>query len=198
MKNLLIITILFIAQFVTAQNDITKAFSESYTSETNKEYQKAITSLTPFDNNTYEVNLRLGWLYYLKGEFNKSKIYYNKAIANHKNSLEARFGLVYPIAAMKNWDEVMSIYNDILKIDKNNTKALYRLAYINFTRKNWDTSENQLQKILELYPFDYDANLLLGSVLIKNGKIAEAKKVLQKALIYNPQSKTVLELLKGL
>jgi len=198
MKQILIIALLFSSQLIMAQEDITAAFSKSYVNETNKQYQKAINNLKPFDTGAYVVNLRLGWLYYLKGEYNKSKIYYTKAITNSNKSIEARFGLIYPISAMKNWDEVLNVYKDILQIDPNNTVALYRLAYINYTRKNWAASELLLHKLLSLYPFDYDANLLLGSVLIKNGTITEAKKILQTALIYNPQSVAVKKLLKGL
>ena len=198
MKQILIIALLFASQLIMAQDDITTAFSKSYVNETNKEYQKAIDDLKYFDTNTYVVNLRLGWLYYLKGEYNKSKIYYTKAIANSKKSIEARLGLVYPISAMKNWDEVLHIYIDILQIDANNAKVNYQVAYIYFLRKKWDLAENHLKSILNLYPFDYNSNLLLGSVLIKNGEITEAKKILQTALMYNPQSKEAKELLKGL
>lgn len=198
MKKAIIITVLFLAQFLQAQNTITKAFSKSYELETNKKYREAIDAIASLNQDTYVVNLRLGWLHYLKGNFNKSKNYYNRAITKHNNSIEARFGLVYPLSAMQNWDEVITDYNSILKLDKNNAKANYQLAYIYFVRKEWNKTENYLHKILDLYPFDYDSNLLLGSTLIKNGKIKEAKKVLQIALIYNPDSKVVKKLLKGL
>ncbi len=198
MKKAIIITVLFLAQFLQAQNTITKAFSKSYELETNKKYQEAIDAIASLNQDTYVVNLRLGWLHYLKGNFNKSKNFYNRAITKQNNSIEARFGLIYPLSAMQNWDEVITDYNSILKLDKNNTKANYQLAYIYFVRKEWNKAENYLHKILDLYPFDYDSNLLLGSTLIKNGKIKEAKKVLQIALIYNPDSKVVKELLKGL
>jgi tetratricopeptide (TPR) repeat protein len=198
MKKLIIIVIFLLGNYVIAQNNEINAFSESYTNETNKEYQSAIDNMLSLNKETYLINLRLGWLYYLNGEYNKSKVYYEKSIVLKENSIEAKFGLVYPVAAMQNWDEVINIYRAILKIDTQNTTAKYRLAYIYFIRKNWQLAEKYLEEILILFPFDYDSNLLLGSTYIKNGKIKEAKIVLHKALAYNPQSNDVIELLKGL
>ena len=195
--KILIIATLLTSSIVFAQNTTAEAFSKSYSFEAKKEYKKAISTLLTIKEN-YPVDLRLGWLYYLDGAFNKSKIYYKKAIGFKQKSIEARFGLVYPISAMQNWDEVIKVYDEILKINANENTVNYRLAIIYYTRKNWDKAEYYLYKILETYPFDYDTNLLLGNTFIKNGKIKEAKKVLELALLYNPQSKDVLTLLKGL
>ncbi len=195
----MVVIAILILQTGFAQNDITKAFEKSYTNETNQEYQKAIDNLlSVYDASSYSLNLRLGWLHYLNMDYNKSKTYYDNAIKLQKNSIEARLGLAYPVYAMNNVDNVIDIYKDILSIDPNNAKANYRLASIYYTRKSWDEVERYALSVLKLYPFDYDTNLLLGSAYIKNGKIKEAKKVLQKALEYNPTSQDVLSLLEAL
>ncbi len=56
-----------------AQTDnasLKKVFKENYTQEYNKAYSEAITGLTKvYDENSYEINLRLGWLHYQNKKF---------------------------------------------------------------------------------------------------------------------------------
>ena len=199
MKKLTFIFAFFVSIIVFSQNDTAQLFSDSYKHEYKKEFQKAIDAMLKVDKpNKYTSKIRLGWLYYLNGEYQKSKTFYETAIHLEKQSIEARFGLIYPTSAMQNWDDVIKIYDDILIIDAKNDTALYKLAYIYFVRKNWTKTEELLKKLVVNYPFSYKANILLGSTLIKSGKIKEAKKVLQKALEYHPYSKGALFLLKGL
>ena len=199
MKKYLVIIAFFFSALTFAQDKVTESFSISYEHETKREYQKSIDAmLTVYTKDSYSINLRLGWLYYLNSDLYKSKAHYQNAIELQPKSIEARFGLAYPVYAMKNTDEVIQIYNDILKIDAVNTTARHRLASIYFSRKEWAKAESQLAKVIELYPFDFDSNLLLGQIYIKNGKINEAKKILNLALQYNPSSSIVLELLGNL
>jgi tetratricopeptide (TPR) repeat protein len=198
-------TLLFvIAMAVTilskAQDDkVLAAFSSSYLGESNKEYLAAIIQLeNVYDANSYAINLRLGWLQYLKKDYARSQSYYKKAMALEPKSIEARFGYVNPTAALQNWDDVLATYKDILTIDGNNTIVNYRVAYIYYYRKNYDEAMKYIVKVLSLYPFDYDSNALLGAIYVGQGKIMEAKKYYKLALTYNPQSKEIQEVLKKL
>ena len=199
MKHIILILAVLVNLSVFSQSDTITAFSESYTNETNQEYQKAIDSmLGVYTADSYSINFRLGWLYYLNGDLNKSKTYYQNAINLNKNSIEARLGLVYPVYAMQNTNEVIQIYKDILLLDTHNSTANYRLASIYYARKNWIEAEKHLLIVLGYYPFDYDTNLLLGYTYVKMGKLIEAKKVLNTALEYNPSSNEVITLLESL
>jgi tetratricopeptide (TPR) repeat protein len=160
MKKLIILSIFLTGLLTNAQADKTaNAFSLSYANEINKEYNKAITNLIDLKENIYVVNFRLGWLYYINGEYNKSKAYYKKAIANETESVEARFGLIYPIIAMQNQDEVIAIYKQILNIDPNNATANYQLSNIYYLRKDWLNAEKYLETNVKLNPFAYYSNL---------------------------------------
>jgi tetratricopeptide (TPR) repeat protein len=186
--------------FTKAQDDkVIAAFSSSYLGESNKEYLAAIITLeNVYDANSYALNLRLGWLSYLKKDYARSQSYYKKAIALEPRSIEARFGYVNPTAALQNWDDVLATYKDILKIDSNNTVVNYRVGYIYYYRKNYDEALKYVTKVVQLYPFDYDSNALMGAIYLGQGKILEAKKYYKIALAYNPQSKEILEVLKKL
>ncbi len=181
-----------------AQGSAELAFSKSYSFEYDKQYAKAIEAMTALNSDAYEVNLRLGWLYYLNKDYPKSETFYKKAIASEPSSVEARFGIVLPLAALGNWNAVLAHYLDILKIDPNNSIANYRIGYIYYSRKDYANAMIHTAKVIKMYPFDYDSNLLAGKVMMAQAKNAEAKKYLGKAIEYNPQSEEAKALLKKL
>jgi len=196
---ILIIAISAIANFSFGQTVQSAAFSESYQFEYNKDYSKAISSIdNVYDANSYIINIRLGWLNYLNGDYLKSQAYYKTAIKLEPSSIEARLGYAYPLSALNNWEDVITIYNQILSIAPNNYIVNYRMSLIYFNRKDFEKSITYAQKIISQYPFDYDLNLLLGKINIGLGKIDTAKSVLNRALLYNPSSTEVIELIKTL
>lgn len=181
-----------------AQQSAELAFSKSYTFEYDTQYGKAISTLQDLNTDSYQVNLRLGWLYYLSKDYLRSESYYKKAVAHEPLSLEARFGLVLPMSAMGNWNNVIAVYVEILKEDPNNSIANYRTASIYYNRKDYANASVYLTKVIRMYPFDYDGNLLNGKILMAQGKSADARKYFEKALQYNPQSEDAKAALKKL
>ncbi|MFN8155108.1 MAG: hypothetical protein U0Y08_12520 [Bacteroidia bacterium] len=183
-----------------SQTDTVAIFSKSYNHEANKDYVKAIEALmTVYNANAYPVNLRLGWLWYLKGDYAKSQIYYKNAITVEPKSVEARLGYVYPAAALENWTDVAATYKEILTIDPENSIANYRMAYIlHYINKDNATAMVYINKVLKYYPFDFDANFLAATIQTSLGNIREARNAAMRALQYNPQSKEALRLFEGL
>ena len=202
MKTKYLLTAILLAActglFAQSDNEkATAAISQSYVSEFSNHYPQAIEALTKsYDDKSYFINLRLGWLHYLSGDQKKSSIYYKEAIKIVPHSVEARMGLALPLSVMGNWDEITEIYKEILSIDPNNSVVNFRMALISFNKKDNEKATSYCMKVLDLYPFDYDTNLLLGKIQMSTGKMGLAKTTLYKALQYNPDSKEVRELLK--
>lgn len=166
---------------------LTTAFSESYAREKAGKYSEASSALKAlYDQNSYEINLRLGWLTYLEGQFTESMKYYNRAIELMPYAIEPQLGVVLPASAMGNWDIVISHYNKILSIDPNNTVTLYRLGLISYDRKEYKQASQYFEKVVNLYPFDYQSVLMLGWSYYRLGKLREAKILFNKALLYYP------------
>lgn len=189
----------FIVAYSFGQTKISNAFSESYPHEYNKEYAKAITAMNEvYSSNSYEINLRLGWLTYLNGDYLKSQTYYKNAIKLMPSSIEAKLGYAYPTGALENWEDIIKIYTTILSMDANNYTVNTRMAQIYYTRKDFEKAKFFAEKINKHYPFDYAMNLLLGKINISLGNLTLAKLHLNKVLLYNPSSTEVLELLKTL
>jgi tetratricopeptide (TPR) repeat protein len=140
----------------------------------------------------------LGWLHYQNGNYSKSNTYYKKATELQPKSIEAKLGLANAVSGLGNWDELMQIYEDILKLDPINSSANYKLAYMLHSRRKNSQAIEHIKTVLTHYPFDFDSNLLAGKIYISLGNITDAKVVLNRALIYNPKSFEVANMLKGL
>lgn len=181
---------------VSAQSfvEIKDAFQKSYIHEATGEFSAAVSSLREvYDEDSYEINLRLGWLSYLSGNFSEAKAYYNKAISLMPYAIEARFGLVYPAAAMGNWTEVINQYKKILEITPNNSIAMHRLGLIYYGREEYEEALKQFEKVVNLYPFDYDGLSMLAWSNFKLNNIREAKVLFRKALLNTPNGSSALE-----
>jgi tetratricopeptide (TPR) repeat protein len=173
---------------------LTAAFSESYAKEKLEKYADAANALKAYyDAGSYEINLRLGWLSYLQGQFSESLGYYNKAIELMPYAIEPRFGVVLPASSLGNWDIVITQYNKILTIDPNNTVALYRMGLISYDKKDYKLAYQQFEKVVNLYPFDYQSVLMLAWTNYKLGKTREAKILFNKALLYSPEDASAKE-----
>lgn len=187
----LIITIGSQAQDYKAKQD---AFEKSYINEYSGNYSDAIDDLkNVYDEESYEINLRLGWLTYMAGFFTESLAYYQKAIDLKPISIEAKFGFTYPASALGNWEQVKKQYNDILKIDPQNTTANYKLGSIYYGNEDYTTALKYFEKVVNLYPFDYDGLIMYAWTNLKLGKYREAEVLFNKALMNTPNEKSALE-----
>jgi len=194
MEFLKIKTVLYLLMMtslpVFAQIDqaiLESAFARSYESEKNKDFSSASNELIKvYNKSSYEINLRLGWLYYNAGIFDKSINYYSIAQQLKPYSEEARFGLILPKAALGLWDDVIELYNQILEIHPNNTIAMYRLGMVYYERKKYDIALPLFSKVVDLYPFDYDGLVMLAWTSYFIGNLNQAKVLFNKVKLYNP------------
>lgn len=197
MKKIVVTLLIAVSFNISAQNS--KVFSSSYAHENKKEYAEAIKDIEGIDSgNNYYSKVRLGWLYYLNGNNAKSVEYYKAAITIKPKAIEPLLGIAGPLYTLQKWTELKGIYTKILSIDPNNTTALYRLALTNYYAKDYPTAEAQAAKMLTMYPFDFDTNLLMGGIKLSLGKISEAKGFYETALLAKPDDKTALETLQSL
>ena len=196
-KSLIAAIILFFSANLSEAQDFVKkkdAFQKSYIQEATGEYLEAISTLKDvYDEKSYEINLRLGWLTYQSGGFTESKAYYIKAVTLMPYSIESRFGLVYPLAALGNWTEVLSQYEKILEISPNNSIVLHRLGLIYYGRGDYESAKKYFDKVLNLYPFDYDALTMSAWTYLKLNNLREAKILFQKALLNTPNGTSAVE-----
>jgi tetratricopeptide (TPR) repeat protein len=197
MKNLFTTCslILLLASSLMATDDkVLNAFKQSYVFENKSEFTKAIAVLKDvYDENSYEINLRLGWLCYEAGQFTQSMTYYQNAINLKQYSVEAKLGYVLPAAAAGNWDQVINQYKKILEYDAQNSLVNYRMGMIYYSRKDYATAQKYFERVTNLYPFDYDSAVMLGWSYLQMGKMREAKVMFTKSLLIRPDDASALE-----
>ncbi|MDP3181084.1 MAG: tetratricopeptide repeat protein, partial [Bacteroidota bacterium] len=146
-----------------------------------------------YDESSYEMNLRLGWLNYNAGLFDESVIFYSRAQKLKPYSEEARFGLILPLVALGKWNDVIKTYDEILAVSPNNTVALYRLGLVYYGRKDYNKANTLFKKVVDLYPFGYDGLLMLGWTSYFLGNSNQAKVLFNKVFLYNPGDKSAME-----
>ena len=178
-----------------AQNitELQAAFSKSYIAENQKNYTQAIDEMKPiYKEDDYISNIRMGWLNYMAKQYGESITFYRKAIALKPYAIEAKLGCVKPLSAIENWEKVKEQYQEILNIDPLNTTANYWLGVIYFNRKDYKTATNLFEKVVNLYPLDYDSVIMLAWAKLNNNSHADAKLLFQQALIIRPNDSSAL------
>lgn len=198
--HLLKVTLLLLAigvfQQARSEDYIIEQFQKSYKLESEGKYTGAIQELKKVKADSYSLNLRLGWLSYLAGLYKEAEAYYAKAILLRPNSVEARLGIVLPAAKLKEWEKVGIQYDAILRIDPNNYKANYYRGLMYYNVGNYKQAAQYINRIVELYPFDYDAVILAAwnEYFMKNTQ--RAKSLFIQAKLIQPSSASAEEGLK--
>ena len=192
-----IVLLSFVVITVNAQVNqqvLETAFSKSYQFEKTGDFSAAMGELKKvYVADSYEINLRLGWLNYNAGLFDEAVIFYSTAQKLKPYSEEARFGLILPLSAIGKWNEVIALYTKILEINPNNTVALYRLGMVYYGRKEYSDAHTLFKKVVDLYPFGYDGLLMLGWTSYFQGNYNEAKVLFNKVKLFKPDDASANE-----
>lgn len=200
-KIVLIVLLAGVGLFISGQDyeAIHEAFEKSYTAEKDGDYRKATDYLKAvYDESSFPINIRLGWLSYMNGMFTESLAYYQRAINLKPLALDAKFGYVYPASSMGNWEAVKKQYSDILTIDPQNTVANYRMGSIHYGNEEYETALKYFEKVVNLYPFDYDALVMYAWTHLQLGKYREAEVLFNQALMNQPDGQSAQEGLEAL
>jgi len=179
---------------------VQEAFKLSYQFEADTvNSDQAITMLeNVYSEASYEINLRLGWLYYQAGQYNRSIQYYTKAVNLMPYSEEAKLGLIYPKSALAQWDDMLDLYKQILVNNPGNTYVNYQVGLIYYNKKQYDKAYTHFKRIVDLYPFSYDGLLMYAWTNLQLGKSREAKVLFSKVLMLSPDDASALDGLKAL
>lgn len=157
----IVIALLIAVSVANADAQITqqKSFQKSYALEKAKDYGSAITVLKEvYDKSSYEINLRLGWLYYKTEDYNESVTYYQAAANLQPQALEAKNGLTYPLSLL-DIEKLMELYKKILEVDPMDMNANYQLGYYYYNKSNLPQAKIYFEKVIALYPSGYDQYL---------------------------------------
>jgi tetratricopeptide (TPR) repeat protein len=195
MKNctLTFIALCFSSVLIAQTDKLIAAFTKSIEQEKKEEYLPAIETMRSLgDTTSYETVLRLGWLYYKAGLNNKSIDYYKRAIDAKPNAIEPRYGFGYP-AYLTDYNMLVEQDKKILEIDPNNKLVNGNLGSLYYYHKEYAKALPHFEKIVSLYPFEYENNLNLAWTYLSLEKNAEAEKYFNMVLLYSPNDKSALD-----
>ncbi len=202
-KLVLLILFLVSVSFALTEEEIKKYYWQSYNFEKMQNYEDAIKVLMPIYNkypNGYTINLRLGWLYYLKGNYKNSIFHYKKAMKVFPYSVEAKLGYTLPLLAQEKYKDVISVCYQVLQIDFYNYYGNLRLSYALRKIKDFTNAKKVVLKMLALYPTNTEFLTELGIIYYELKDFISAKKVFNDVLILDPVNSTAkiyLEKLKS-
>ena len=199
----------FAVSAVTAQStvvrmtddDIREAYHKSYQYERTQNYPDAVKALTLLHQaypEGYTVNLRLGWLYYLSGNFANAKVHYQTVIKVAPSSVEAKLGFMLPMLAQARYKDVEAMAKQVMEIDHSNYLANLRLAIALRMQKKFDQAEEVAMRMLVLYPTDLGFLTQLGLIKIAQKDPESATQLFTDILTLDPENVTAKQQLAAL
>lgn len=169
------------------------AFQKSYELSNKSDYKAAGEALKAvYDKNNYAINLRLGWLSYMLGQYTDAANYYKIANGLEPKSIEAKQGCALALSGLGNKNEEMGFHKSILSLDANNTLALYNAGKIYFEQKDYQSAAKQFEAILSLYPFDYSSLLMMGWTHYQLGNTSQSRDMFNKVLAQAANDKSAI------
>jgi tetratricopeptide (TPR) repeat protein len=132
----------------------------SLTSETNKDYDTALSQIAAYQTsggNAFLANLRTAWLYYLKQDYQNATKHYNEAERMQPTSINPLLGLLNVSEAQGNAAAIQKAAENILHLDPMNYRAQMAAAYQQYTAKNYSAAFATYRRVLTYYPDDMTA-----------------------------------------
>jgi tetratricopeptide (TPR) repeat protein len=192
----LIIIFFVLTPILSSAQGLQSAWDKSLAAESKQDYKTAISVLKASNDSSYMTLLRLGYLHYQSGLHIESMRYYQQCIQLMPYAIEPRFGFVNPAAALNNWAQVREQYEAILRIDPKQTLALYRMGLIHYNQQEYQKALSYFEKVINLYPADYDTLIMYAWTQLRLGKRNEARILFEKVLLISPNDASALEGLK--
>lgn len=192
---ILVLSLVLLTSVSNAQNQkLASAFEQSYTHEYESKIEQAITDLkTVYSEKSYEINLRLGWLYYSAEKYKEAIQYYDKAAKLMPAASEPLWAIINAYTKQENWVAVEKAYKSILALDPKNNTANYQLGLIYYYRKDFTTAKRYFDIALNLNPFNYNNMLMSAWNNYFLGNKNAASILFNKVLLYNPKDTSALE-----
>ncbi|MBF0382511.1 MAG: hypothetical protein HQL69_15930 [Magnetococcales bacterium] len=164
-------------------------WANSYKLEGEKKYEQATRAITPYlkDIKTRELAvMRIAWLAYLQGNYNKAIKGYKQALFINPRSINAQLGITLPLMAQKRWRETRNYLNTILKTSPWNYTAHQRLLVIDEVEGRWKSMTNHAKALTQRFPDDTTALVYLARGYAWLKKPQKAVDVYNRVLLLVP------------
>jgi tetratricopeptide (TPR) repeat protein len=138
----------------------------------------------------YTLNLYLGWLHYLTGNYHRSSNFYYTAIQAAPRSSEAGIGYLLPLLAEGRYSDAESFARQITQGDPGNYYANLRLATALRLQGKYDEAEKVIRPMLDAYPTDILFMTEMGLLDLARDQKDAANKSFSNVLALDPENAT--------
>ncbi|MGC3972566.1 MAG: hypothetical protein QM775_36045 [Pirellulales bacterium] len=191
MQKILAIALLIAASSTATSwaDTMQQALEKSYEAEKAGLYDQAVTALLGQRKPTYLINMRLGWLHYLRQDYPTSKQFYQAAMRMAPKAVEPRLGYTLPLMAELRWGEVETACRSILSVDSSQYTAALRLTTALRMQAKYQAARTVNAGMLELYPNDVSflAEQLVVSAVLKT---SDVRALCETILLLDPTNVT--------
>jgi len=175
--------------------NIQKRYEQSYRHEQIGKLDDAIKILIPLYQKYpkgYTLNLRLGWLFFLKRNYMNAIQYYKKASLIKPYAIEPKLGLVRVYLAINDYQKSQTLINEILRTDFYNYYGnLYAIEAL-IGEKKYNIALEITRKMLTLYPTDITFLEMLARIY-KETNSSYLNEVYQDILTLDPHNTLIKE-----
>jgi len=171
---------------------IKSCYYQSYLHESQKRYADAISDLKAVYlkyPNTYTINYRLGWLYYLNQNFANAITHLNQATAVFPQSAETIKVLILIYQAQENWVEVETLAVQLLKRSYYSIDGNYWYAIALKMQGKYALAIKIVNKMLAIQPTSEIFLQELGENLFLCEYIDDSKSLYTNMLILYPHNR---------
>jgi tetratricopeptide (TPR) repeat protein len=163
--------------------DVQELYAKCDILEQAEEYEKARAACQKLllYENSYAVQLRLGWLNFKCGDFDKANEHYRIAAKECVDCVDPRLGLQLVAVSAGKWKEALAAGDRVLALESDNYWAIARNALAWYMRGKYALARVEYTKALKIASDNPEMLLGLGFTRIHQGAFAEGRNLCLKA-----------------
>ncbi len=136
----------------------------------------------------YHLNLTMGWLHYVVGDYRSSANHYYAALRAAPQSSEAGVGYLLPLLALGRYESAESFARQITKGDPRNYYASLRLAVALRLQGKYAEAEKVVAPMLDAYPTNVSFISEMALLKLAGDRKDEAKQLFAHVLCLDPEN----------
>jgi tetratricopeptide (TPR) repeat protein len=138
----------------------------------------------------------LGVVALQKSQIEDAEIAFRVACRLNPNCAKAYSGLAMIEQQRKNYSKAFKMYLKCLELESDNLTALLGLFQASCQMGSFEEIIHYLQIYLDMHPGDTSVMFALSALYIKDGRLAESRKILGDILVLQPEHKDAANLLE--
>lgn len=173
----------------------TRDIAQSYALESQADFigsLEIMRELSAADPQEPFYQVRIAWLEYLLGRYERSISSYRKAIGM-KDNLDARVGIINCHLALGDYSLALSATDSLLVEHRQNPQLLAKAAYAAYLLKEHSLAADYYIRLIRLYPWDMESRGYLVNNLYLAGRVDEARVEYRLLKKYYPLSGIVAQ-----